>query len=217
MFSHIGLLLLVIIGFFGLAGSCRATDTECFDGICGAVITEIDEPAFGLSYFPSQASFQKIPPESLGAACLELARKNFFIGGKVVPWLYLYAEYRNGDTQLIIVGRSDGTAIFVQRGQNCADGGVDVTFSQSRSNPPAPNDPPYLSQQEIQGVFADLLRRYAVAFGSKTRFFAWLDPYTEMVLDQCKGMSHAYCHPTWHDLPPDLQAMLEKFRQDGSG
>jgi len=90
-----------------------------------------------------------------------------------------------------------------------------MAFLQWRSNPPAPNDPPYLSQEEIEGVFADLLRRFAIAFGGKAKFFAWLDPLTESAMDQCKGMSHAYCNQTWHDLPPDLQAMLVKFRQDG--
>jgi hypothetical protein len=198
-----GLILFVVASCLCVAGSCRAANTE------------IAEPAFGFSYFSSQASFQKIPSGSLGTACLNVARNHFFIDGKVLPWLYLYGDYRNGDTRLIIVGRTDGTAIFVQRGQSCTGGPVDITLAQWRSNPPAPNDPPYLSQQEIQGVFADLLRRYAAAFGSKAKFYAWLDPETKSALDQCKGMSHAYCHPTWHDLPPDLQAMLEKFRQDG--
>jgi len=103
----IGLLSLVAASFFCIASSCQAADTE------------IAEPAFGFSYFSSQASFQKIPSESLGSACLELAKKHFFIDGKVLPWLYLYGEYRNGNTRLTIVGRSDGTAIFVQRGESC--------------------------------------------------------------------------------------------------
>lgn len=211
--SRIGLLSLIAAGVFCLVGSCHAVDTECIAGICGAVDSEIDEPVFGYSYFPSQASFERISPESLGTECFDLAKENFFDDGKVLPWIYLYGDYQNGDTRLIIVGVADGTAIFVRHGQSCADGGVVLTLQQRHGNPPGPYAPPYLSQKEIEGIFADLLRRYAAAFGDKAKFFAWLDPLTKSGLDQCIGMSQAYCHPTWHDLPPNLQAMLEAFRE----
>lgn len=174
--------------------------------------TEIAEPAFGYSYFLSQASFQQIRSVTLGSACMEVAKKHFFIDGKIEPRLYLYGEYRNGDVWLRIVGDAGGTAIFTQRGESCAVAPVDMTFSQAHGKPSMPVDPPYLSRQEIEGIFADLLRRYATAFGGRAKFFAWLDPLTKSGLDQCKGMAHAYCHPTWHDLPSNLQAMLQKFR-----
>ena len=215
MLGRIGLLLLVIASCYCNPASCQSAGRECLIGVCGAVASEIDEPVFGYSYFASQASFKRIRSESLRSTCLDLARRRFFIDGKVSPWLYLDGDYQNGDTHVAIVGHSGGTSIFVRRGQSCAIGGVALTLLQRHHNPPMPNDPPYLSRHEIDGVFTDLLRRYASAFGSKANFFGWLDPLTNSGLDQCRGMSHAYCHPTWHDLPPDLQEMLERFRSKG--
>ena len=170
----------------------------------------IDDPVFGHYFYTEQASFERVPFLSLGAACLKYERD--FYPTSAHPPAYLYGLYEYGSTRISIIGLDGGATLFVRRGDDCARTNPVVALRQNFSPASRRPDEPVMSRSEVVDVFSDLLDRFTRAFRGKKQFFVWLDEYTEAVQRSCLDPSRQTCPPTWHSLPSYLQIMLNRFR-----
>lgn len=169
----------------------------------------IEEPLFGLYYYPNVAHFGSIRTQDLLPAC----RKALADIEPLPSSLTLYARHEADSARLYIAGTGDNLAIYVLRDGTCTKGVPIIAILQRHHNPPLPDEGPSISDAEVTALFADALNRYARAFGGKDGFFRWLDSLTAKMRAGCEGKPENSCPPTYHILQPELQKMLQDFRR----
>ncbi len=168
----------------------------------------IEEPIFGLYYFPDQAHFGRLSTSRLLPACkLELSEIN-----PLPPALTLYAQYVTASQRIYIAGTPDNLGIYLIRHGTCVANIPNITMLQRHHSPPLRIDQPILSDTEVKGLFGDALARYSKAFGGKTQFFHWLDTLTAKMRSGCKGQPELSCPFTYHDFQSWLQKSLQDYR-----
>ena len=170
----------------------------------------LEEPIFGLYYYPHDVHFAELKTQELLPACQKAL-------SDIVPLptsLALYAQYQDNLTKLYIVGSDDNVKIYVIRHGSCDAGIPTMAILQRHHTPRETIDGPVLSDEEVNELFQDALVRYTSAFGGRKRFFQWLDSLTERARSGCKGQPESSCPPTYFLLQPPLQAILKDFRKE---
>ncbi len=181
-------------------------------GYCHAktnVDSIVNDPIYLLDFDARQTHFESVKTTKLLPAC-NVALDTM----KPTPEsLTLYAEYHAHLVDIYIAGLGADIGIFVLRAGTCTSGIPNLALLRVRHNPPRTYDAPTLSEDEVQGVFSDSLRKYAMAFGGKLNFLRWLDDATEKIQIGCAGKPEWICSPTFHGFPSTLQNELKNFRE----
>ena len=169
----------------------------------------ITEPIFGLYFDPSKVHFDHLPVAEMLPSC-----KQMLLEYKPLPKsLTLYARSRNDATRIYIAGARDILGVYVIRNGACEADVPILALLKKNHVPPTKGDTPLLTDDEISGLFADALTRYARAFGGKDKFLQWLDSLTEKMRKGCQGKPALSCPPTYHILLPPQQKQLEEYRK----
>jgi hypothetical protein len=169
----------------------------------------VTEPIFGLYFDPGSVHFDSLPVAEMLPSCKQMLGEY-----KPLPKsLSLYAKYKDDVARIYIAGTRDVLGVYVIRNGVC-DADVPVLALLKKNHvPPTKEGMPLLTDDEISGLFADALIRYARAFGGKDGFLQWLDSLTEKMRAGCHGKPELSCPPTYHILLPPQQQQLEEYRK----
>ena len=171
----------------------------------------IGEPIFGLSFAPDKARFDTVRLADTPEPCRASLLSEYIPQAR----LLVYADRTESDTRILVLGDRSGGDLLLIRSGTCKKDAVLPALLQNHPVPSAGGgDAPLVSPAELHQVFADILARYARAFGGKQRFLSWLDTLTSALRAGCEGKPGTGCPPSYRMLPSDLQAMLQAFRQN---
>jgi len=126
----------------------------------------LEEPVFGLYYYPQEAHFAELKTNDLLPAC----KKSLSDITPLPTTLTLFAQYKHDLTKIYIAGYDDNLKIYVIRDGTCDAGIPIMAILQRHHIPRDPIDGPMLSNEEVSDLFGDALVRYASALGGKKRF-----------------------------------------------
>lgn len=155
----------------------------------------MSDPVFGITYDTRLVHFDRAP-QSLERACAADLR------GRGNFWLYAY--WKEGDTEYLVISNRDsqesgGAAVI--RGNKCTLGLPDwVLRGEAKFNPDNRDTSIRFTPAVLQGLSADLIRRYTAAFGGKKNFLG--------AVRRLSNFSPAA------DLPPAVAREFERFTKD---
>ncbi|HLK04630.1 MAG TPA: hypothetical protein VKT53_09340 [Candidatus Acidoferrum sp.] len=192
-------IMIVVIGSFVLAlsGAWKTATAQTFPA-------SVKDPFFGITYSPANVHFDAMPL-AIGKRCKDIKRWRY-----VHSWIYSHvkkseaeyfivygfirAEDEKNPNGFSVVPEDDDGLIVELRSDGCK---VDQwQFVLQRETHPTKDKPILLSDQLMDELAANLLARYARAFGGKKNFLSHL---TEKAKDE---------------LPQSLRGQLEKFEQE---
>jgi hypothetical protein len=171
------------------------------NGVCGGQVGRetMGDPLFGILYDVAKVHFERAP-SSVSQLCSELHGRR---------GMWLYAAWETPQAHYLVISgliqvhsdgpskeppsfEPDGGVAVELRGTECRLSSVDWLFSE-KVNP----DPraPRVTQQTLNGLVSDALRRYAAAFGGRQNFIREIEK----------------SHVALNDLSPVLRHQLQAF------
>ena len=164
----------------------------------------IDDPIFEFA-IPHKVfnSFPVRPSESLVTQCEGLTSSEQFRARHFM----VFAEYETPNLYVVIIDDGQYRGIAMRRNGACHI--KPATFAMAGKA-----DQVVLSDNEMEELFFDALKRYASAFGGKKNFLAWLDANMALSQKHCKGKGSPkwMCHSGYVDMLPGQLRALERFK-----
>jgi hypothetical protein len=165
--------------------------------------SSVVDPFFLIEYNPGIIHFESIPA-SLSNRCKTL--QNFYANGWVyghvktgdteyfITYGYVTVDFEDGHGSMAVVPEEDGALAIELRDQSCR---VDQAqfFLRKQINPAKNATPITVPDSALDAIAADIVDRYAQAFGGKSKFLPHVTPLAR------------------NDLPPVVRKQLEKLEQ----
>jgi hypothetical protein len=159
---------------FAVAPSSSGGNAEIIGSV--AIPRMMDDPLFGLTYSPGQVRFETAPG-SIGRSCPSLSGRQLWVyakweGPTRLYWIVSGFVAAKPDSARNRPGyvEPDATGLVVElRGSECRLGTPRIVLSR-KSGRSKKQKPIEISEQALNGLASDALRRYAAAFGGKAQF-----------------------------------------------
>jgi hypothetical protein len=119
----------------------------------------------------------------------------------------LFAEYEASGVYIAIIDNGNVHGISMQRSGTCYIEPAQFALKGTSAKI-------VLSDKEMEGLYFDVLNRYAVAFGSKDSFLQWLDFNMAEYDKYCngRGLPRWMCNSGYADMTPSQMRAIERFK-----